>query len=246
MIPYERRQMILSLLEGKDFVTIEQLIDEIEGASESTIRRDLKTLFDEGQIHLMRGGASKANEGSQDTLVNSRLLLNTDAKEKIAKCASDLVRDGEVVYLDAGTTPLKMAKYLKNKNITIVTTNVLIFQEIAGGNAECIVVGGEVNISTGSVVGALTVSTLEEMFFDRSFIGATGVSIKSGISTPELREAQKKKVVKKNSKHTYILADSSKLGKITMCKVFDLSEVTVVCEKYSDLLRECGSYIITE
>ena len=78
MIPYERRQMILSLLEGKDFVTIEQLIDEIEGASESTIRRDLKTLFDEGQIHLMRGGASKANEGSQDTLVNSRLLLNKD------------------------------------------------------------------------------------------------------------------------------------------------------------------------
>ncbi len=246
MLPYNRRQQILQLLDQKDFVTVEQLKNSLEGVSESTIRRDLKSMSDEGIIVLMRGGASKVKEGSQDTVIHSRLMLNTDAKEKIARYAAGLVRDGETIYLDAGSTPLRMVKYLKDRRIKIVTTNLLIFQEMTGAKAECIVVGGEVLVETGSAVGALTVSTLEDMFFDRSFIGATGFSLQSGVSTPELQEAQKKKVVKKNSAHSYILADSSKAGKITMCKVFELSEVTIICEKETPLLSECANYYIAE
>lgn len=246
MLPYKRRQQILQLLDQEDFVTVEQFKSSLEGVSESTIRRDLKAMDDEGIIVLMRGGASKVKESSQDTVIHSRLLLNTDAKEKIAHYAAGLVRDGETIYLDAGSTPLRMVKYLKDRPIKIVTTNLLIFQEMTGAKAECIVVGGEVLVSTGSAVGALTVSTLEDMFFDRSFIGATGFSRQSGVSTPELQEAQKKKVVKRNSAHSYVLADSSKAGKITMCKVFELSEVTIICEKETELLSECANYYIAE
>ena len=246
MLPYERRQQIMQMLDEKEFVTVEQIIAEMEDVSESTVRRDLKAMSDEGLLLLMRGGASKVKEGSRDTVIHSRLMLNMDAKEKIARYAAGLVRDGEVIYLDAGSTPLCMVKYLRDKRIKIVTTNLLIFQEMTGAKAECIVVGGEVLVETGSAVGALTVSTLEDMFFDRAFIGATGFSQQSGVSTPELQEAQKKKVVKRNSSHTYVLADSSKAGKVTMCKVFDLSEVTIICEKETDLLRECGNYYVAE
>lgn len=246
MIPFERRQQILNLLDEKDFVTVEQLISSVEGVSESTIRRDLKAMADEGLLVLMRGGASKVKEVSRDTFIHSRMALNIDAKEKIARYASGLVRDGDVIYLDAGSTPLRMVKYIRNKSIKIVTTNLLIFQEMMDAKAECIVVGGEVLLDTGSAVGALTVSTLEDMYFDRAFIGATGFSLQSGVSTPELQEAQKKKVVKKNSRHAYILADSSKAGRVTMCKVFDLSEVTIICEKDVDLLHDCGNYYIAE
>ena len=151
-----------------------------------------------------------------------------------------------MIYLDAGSTPLRMVKYIRDKNIKIVTTNLLIFQEMMDAKAECIVVGGEVLLDTGSAVGALTVSTLENMFFNRAFIGATGFSLQSGVSTPELQEARKKMVVKQNSRHTYILADSSKAGKITMCKVFDLSEVTIICEKDVELLHDCKNYYIAE
>ena len=246
MIPFERRQQILNLLDEKDFVTVEQLISSVEGVSESTIRRDLKAMADEGLLVLMRGGASKVKEVSRDTFIHSRMALNIDAKEKIARYASGLVRDGDVIYLDAGSTPLRMVKYIRNKSIKIVTTNLLIFQEMMDAKAECIVVGGEVLLDTGSAVGALTVSTLEDMYFDRAFIGATGFSLQSGVSTPELQEAQKKKVVKKNSRHAYILADSSKAGRVTMCKVFDLSEVTIICEKDVALLHDCGNYYIAE
>ncbi len=246
MLPYERRQQILQMLEDKEFVAVEQIISSMEGVSESTVRRDLKAMSDEGLLLLLRGGASKVKEGSHDTFIRSRLMLNTEAKEKIARYAAGLVRDGETIYLDAGSTPLLMVKYLKDRKIKIVTTNLMIFQEMTGAKAECIVVGGEVLVETGSAVGALTVSTLEDMFFDRAFIGATGFSLKSGVSTPELQEAQKKKVVKRNSSHTYVLADSSKAGKVTMCKVFDLSEITIICEKDNELLHECGNYYIAE
>lgn len=246
MLPYERRQQILQMLEEKEFVTVEQIISDMEGVSESTIRRDMKAMADEGLINLQRGGAAKVTEGSQDTIIHSRLALNTDAKEKIARYAASLVRDGEVIYLDAGSTPLRMVKYVREKKIKIVTTNLLIFQEMAGAQAECIVVGGEVLLDTGSAVGALTVSTLEDMYFDRAFLGVTGFSLQSGVSTPSLQEAQKKKVVKKNSRHTYVLADSSKSGKITMCKIFDLAEVTIICEKDLEILKDFKNYYIAE
>ncbi len=246
MLPYERRQQILQLLDEKEFVTVEQIISSMEGVSESTVRRDMKAMADEGLLNLLRGGAAKVTEGSQDTIIHSRMVLNTDAKEKIARYAASLVRDGEVIYLDAGSTPLRMVKYIREKKIKIVTTNLLIFQEMAGARAECIVVGGEVLLDTGSAVGALTVSTLEDMYFDRAFLGVTGFSQQSGVSTPSLQEAQKKKVVKKNSRHTYVLADSSKSGKVTMCKVFDLSEVTIICEKDLEILNEFKNYYIAE
>lgn len=246
MLPYERRQQILQLLDEKEFVTVEQIISSMEGVSESTVRRDMKAMADEGLLNLLRGGASKVTEASQDTIIHSRLELNTDAKEKIARYAASLVREGEVIYLDAGSTPLRMVKYVRDKRIKIVTTNLLIFQEMAGARAECIVVGGEVLLDTGSAVGALTVSTLEDMYFDRAFLGITGFSQQSGVSTPSLQEAQKKKVVKKNSRHTYVLADSSKFGKVTMCKVFDLSEVTVICEKDLEILKDFKNYYIAE
>lgn len=244
MIPYERRQQLLQFLEENDFVTIEQLVRQTEGASESTVRRDLKAMEDAGLITLVRGGASKIRGGSSDTLVDSRLILNAEAKEKIAKQAAQIVQDGEVIYVDAGSTPLKMAQYLRDKNITIVTTNVLIFQELAGAKAECIIVGGSVNVDTGSVVGDLTVSTLEGMFFDRAFLGITGVSQKAGFSTPDLKESRKKRVVKENSKYAYVLADSSKVGITTMCKVFSLDEITIITEKDTGILKECGSCLI--
>lgn len=246
MIPYERRQQLLQILDENEFVTIEQLISSMEGTSESTVRRDLKALADDGMIMLVRGGASKMKGGSSDTLVDSRLILNLEAKDRIARCAADLVKDGDVIYIDSGSTPLKMTPYLCEKNITIVTTNVLIFQELAGAKAECIIVGGSVNVDTGSVVGDLAVSTLEGMFFDRAFLGITGVSMKAGFSTPDLKESRKKQIVKENSKYSYVLADSSKMGIISMCKVFNLDEMTIITERESELLKECGRYIIAK
>ncbi len=246
MIPFERRRQMLQAFDNSEIVTLDELKKILNGISESTIRRDLKALAREGEIVLLHGGAARKMSGSYETPVGSRNILNIKEKNSIAKYAAELVSDGEVVYLDAGSTILRMVKYVKSKDITIVSTNALIAQELEGGRAKCILIGGELLLSTASLVGPMTDSELENMYFDKAFIGASGFSLEAGINTPDPREAKKKQIVKKNSKETYVLMDSSKSGKSTLCKALELKEVTIICEKETPILLEAGNYLLAE
>lgn len=246
MVPYERRKILLSQLEKNEIVTLGEFSNVLENISESTIRRDLKTLESEGEIVLLRGGAAKLRDDSYDTPVKAKSLLNVEQKERIAKKASSFVEDGDVVYLDSGSTALAMVKYIKNKKITLVTSNAMIFSELQDSELECIIVGGKISNATGSILGGYTNNMLENMFFDKAFIGASGFSAQAGINTPNAQEAEKKKIIKRNAKNTYVLADSSKSDKTTMCKVFDLNEVTTISDCETDTLLLGGNYIIAE
>lgn len=245
MIPYERRQQLAKKIKENHFVTIEQLLQEMDGVSESTIRRDLKALEEDGVINLMRGGATKAEDAFKGT-ISARVRQNQVAKEQIARCAARFVRPGDVVYLDAGSTVAALIPYISGMDINIVTTNTLIFQKMNPGVAKYMVVGGYVNPTDGSIGGALTVANLDTLYFDKAFIGTTGISERAGITAPSVQESMKKQVVMANAKESYILADSSKAGITTMCKVCELEEATVIMEKYVPLLDECGDYIIGE
>lgn len=208
MIPFERRRQMLQAFENSEIVTLEDLKKILKGVSESTIRRDLKVLANEGEIVLLHGGAAKRMTGSYEVSFNSRSVLNVKEKTIIARFAAGLVSDGEVVYLDAGSTVLRMAKYLKSKDVTIVSTNALIAQELEGAKAKCIIVGGDLLLSTASMVGPMTDSELEKLYFDKAFVGTSGFSLEAGINTPDPREAKKKQIVYKNSREFYVLADS--------------------------------------
>lgn len=246
MIPYERRKQLLLELEQKEVVSLDDFCAVLPGVSQSTIRRDLKTLEDEGQVVLLRGGAAKMKTGSYDTPVNSRKLLNVQEKERIARCAAELVQDGEVIYVDSGSTAMRMLRHLKDKRITVVSTSATLFQEICETALQCILVGGELNIPTASIAGPLTDTTLQSMFFDRAFIGASGFDWEAGINTPDWREANKKKIVLGHSKKVYVLADHSKSGKVTMCKAFDLRDATVICDQETPILTKSGNFIIAK
>ncbi|MHC1771906.1 MAG: DeoR/GlpR family DNA-binding transcription regulator [Flexilinea sp.] len=244
MIPYERQKLILNEFANKEIISLEELGKILSGVSASTIRRDLKTLSEKGLIELLQGGAAKIITNPSDTPINTRSTINIRAKERIAKCAASFVNDGDVIYIDSGTTPLKMINYLQDKKIAVVTTNTLLLAELEGTKIACTVVGGEVNIETASILGPVTDSTLRDMYFDKAFLGTSGCDLVAGINTPDSREASKKKIVKKNSKMTYILADSSKMGVVTMCKAFELNECLIISEEECDLLRKHARYII--
>lgn len=246
MIPFERRKQMLQALENSEIVTLEDFKQILGEISESTIRRDLKALANEGEIVLLRGGAAKLMSGSHETSLASRHILHVNEKDTIARFASELVQDGEVIYLDAGSTTLRMAKYLKNKDITIVTTNALIVPELENAKCRCVLVGGDLIISTASLVGPLTDTLLADMYFDKAFIGATGFSMKAGISTPDTREAKKKQIVRNNSNKSYVLVDSSKSGKSAFYKIFNLGEVMIICEKETPILLESQNYCIAK
>ena len=156
MIPYERQLQILQYLETKEVASIEDFMNLFDSVSESTIRRDLKALEDEGQVLLLRGGGARLKMESYEAPVDTKKNKQVAAKETIAKYAAGLVEDGDSIYLDSGSTTLEMVKYLKNKKITIVTTNALIYPELQGTHLKVYVLGGELNISTASIFGTTT------------------------------------------------------------------------------------------
>lgn len=246
MIPFERRNIIIDALTNKDVVTIEELCKCLGGISESTVRRDLNSLEKEGLVENLRGGATRLCTGSFDTSVSTRKTLNAKEKEKIAKKAAELVNDGDCIYIDVGSTTVRMIKYLTNKRITIVTTDARVVQEISDTKLECMLVGGDVIKNTCSLVGPMTDNILKGLFFDKSFIGTFGFDINAGFSCPDYRESNKKKIVKENSKVCYMLADHTKEGKRSLSKAFDLSDCILITDVESELVKQYTKYIIAE
>ena len=139
MIPYERRLQIAELLEKNEVVSLDEFCKSLGGVSESTVRRDLKTMEKEGEITLLRGGGACLKRGSYEVPVLSKKSKNVKEKDGIAKVAASLVNDGDSIYIDSGSTALDMVKYLKDKNITVVTTNALICEELQSHNIKCII-----------------------------------------------------------------------------------------------------------
>ena len=178
--------------------------------------------------------------------VISKFGKNVEEKERIAKYAADLVKDGESIYIDSGSTALMMIKYLREKNITVVTTNAMIYQELQTNNIKCIVAGGEINITAASIIGITTNNFLKKYYFDKAFIGMSGFSEGAGFNTPDLLEAEKKRIVHHNSTKSYVLADSTKSGKNTLCKVMELEEATIICDKKTSVVEAGNNYIIAE
>ena len=218
MIPYERRRIMLAELEKSEIVSLQRFCEVLGDVSESTVRRDLRTLEEEGLLVNLRGGAATMVAGSNDTPVSSRSILNVYQKELIAKTAAGLVNDGDVIYLDNGSTVGRMVKYLEDKHISIVTTDVLIIQDIASTNLNATLVGGDIIKQTSSLVGPMTDTILRGLFFDKAFLGTFGYDLQAGINSPDYREVNKKQIVKANSREVYVLADHSKEGRRSLCK----------------------------
>lgn len=246
MIPYERRMRILHELKKREFLTLSEIKELFENVSESTLRRDLKNLNKDGQVDLIQGGAAIRVFSTFDTPISSRSIVNIEAKDKIAKFAAGLVQENNVVYIDTGTTALGLMKYLANKKIIIVTTNVWLLNQLQGTTASCIVAGGEINKETASISGPQTEETLRQMFFDIAFLGTSGVDAIAGINTGDVREAAIKRIVKNNSTKTYVLADSSKIGVASMYKAFEIGDCIVITDKNHRLLQRTGNYLIAE
>lgn len=248
MIPFVRQQRILDFLSREQIVYISDLVSLFEDVSESTIRRDLKTLAEEGQVQLLHGGAATlaTDSSSYDMPVEKKQFLFTHEKQRIAQYAASLVRDGEVIYIDSGTTTFSMVEYLKQKEIKVVTSNTRILTELKGVRFQCVILGGEVTETLGSVTGPITDKLLREMYFDKAFLGATGYSLVSGLSTPDFREASKKQIVAANSQDVYVLVDSSKAGKRSLCKFMELDAATIVTDQENQILKDHARYLVAQ
>lgn len=236
MLTEERYTIILDRVKQNNSVTLTELC-ELLGASESTIRRDLTVLDEKGMLKKVHGGAISADDRPLNLVerdVEAKSKLFTEEKTAIARYAASLVDDGDLVFIDAGTTTEKMIDFLPDKNVTFVTNAFVHAQKLVRRGFKVYIPAGELKVTTEAIVGAECVSSIKSYNFTKCFIGANGISLTAGITTPDRNEASVKSAVVENSRDVYILADHSKFGQVSAITFTQLSRVKIITDKLQD------------
>lgn len=236
MLTEERYAIILEQVKQYKSVKLPKLCELLD-ASESTVRRDLTELDERGLIKKVHGGAIAVDDCSFNLVeqdVESKSKMFTEEKIAIARYAASLVDDRDFVFIDAGTTTEKMIDFLPDKDVTFVTNAFVHAKKLAQRGFKVYIPAGEIKLTTEAIVGAECVSSLQCYNFTKSFIGANGISLSGGISTPDRNEASVKSTVVQNSQTAYILADHSKFDHVDSVTFAQLGRVKIITDKLPD------------
>lgn len=225
MFAEERKAKILEILNTSYRIQVNDLTEALQ-VSESTIRRDLQDLEQEGLLKRTHGGAVKLENTSFEPTMNEKELTNIEEKIEIGKKAAAFIEDNDTVILDAGTTTLQIAKNIQARNVTVLTNSMLIALELLNNKeVEVIIAGGYARREIVSIVGPITDKIIQSLRVDKAFIGTNGITIEDGCTTPNVDEAHTKSIMIQSAKEIYIVADHSKFGTVSFARIARLDEI---------------------
>ncbi len=233
MLTEKRLNIILEMLNSKGSVTNAELMEALD-ASESTVRRDLSTLESRNKIKKVRGGAVKIGYNkiiTNDDDIISRRDVKVNEKALIGKYASTLINKDDFVFIDAGTTTLKLVENIIDSEAVFVTNGVEHAKILSKNGIKVHLLGGEYKILTDATVGEEAIDFLDQYNFTKGFFGSNGFHINNGHTTPEVKEAYVKKKALKKCKESYILMDNSKFGIISLISFDKGTESTIITNK---------------
>ena len=235
MLAEQRLRAILQQVSQRQTVSVADLC-QLTGASEATIRRDLNTLAAQGKLVKIHGGATSLEE--EEFLAREPDLATKQRyareKERIARYAASLVGDDDVVYLDTGTTVLHMAEYLKGSSALFVTSSIEFAARLTEHNLHIYVLGGTLKLGTVDIVGAEALGALRRYNFTKVFLGTSGISVSQGFTTPDPEAAALKFLAASKAQTVYMLADSSKFGRVTAATILPLDGARIITDKLPD------------
>lgn len=231
MLTEQRFEKILAIVESRGSVTVAELMKDLK-SSESTIRRDLNALDEEGLLTKVRGGAiSKNTFATRDDEVKLRRERNTQEKMSIGRYAASLIEKNDFIYIDAGTSTDLMLDYIKERDAVYVTNAVSHAMRLAGIGCSVFLLGGEFKRTTEAIVGEEALLSLEKYNFTKGFFGTNGITLKNGFTTPEVKEAMVKRHAMKYCKECYVLADESKFGQISAVEFCKFEDAIILTNK---------------
>jgi len=246
----ERRRIILDLLQQNKQVNVSDLNEQFE-VSEVTLRKDLRYLENKNLLIRSRGGAMLPVKVGEDLSVKKRMVLNLVQKKSIAAAASVLIKEGDTIILDSGTTLMQLATHLeKIKKLTVISNALDIVHELANfKNLKIIVPGGIFRKNSFSLVGVTAIENFQMYRADKYFVSADGISA-DGIFTSNLEEGQIAKIILSHAKENIVLVDSSKFDREGIINFAPLSKIHTLItdrgipEKYLKQFTELGIKVI--
>lgn len=242
----KRRREILNIIDTEGFVYIPEMA-KLFNVTNETIRNDFDYLSEIYGLKRIHGGLEKEKQqvSTQNYQYNDNKHVHVEEKKRICYHMVSLLKSGDCIYVDGGTTVSYLLNYLKRKQkITIVTPSiVLLMHYILDGydttfseqGHKLIFVGGQINSSILTTYGCFFNQMLNDFNFDKMIFSTDAIDLKGGITnSDEIAYAIIKKAML-NSKEKYLLIDSSKFGKLGTYRVMDWQEINaIVTEKDLD------------
>jgi len=224
----KRWETLREMVRQSGVIRIDDLCRRLD-VSPATVRRDLDQLESTGAIQRVHGGAVSIESRLEEPVFDAKTAIATKEKRRIAQAALAMIKPGESVYLDGGSTVLELARLLRERtNLTVVTNSLRAAHELAGHGPRLIVIGGELRRLSQTVVGPLTRHVLEELHLDKAFMGTMGLSLREGLTTTEPSEAYTKELVMDRARAVILLADGSKAGKVLFARAGRLDKVNTL------------------
>src|SRR5690625_3032541 len=229
MIPDQRREHILKLLQERHVLSINELTSMLS-VSHMTVRRDIQALENDGKVLSVTGGVRLAARLKSEPSYLAKAQLEVPAKRSIARAAADLVRENFTIYLDAGTTTLQMVPLLTDKvGLTVITSDFNVvghLMEYPG--IELIHTGGLVSHSDHSSVGRFTAEFLRQVNVDLAFIASSSWDAERGSTTPSEAKVIAKQELLRIASKSVLVVDSTKYGKFGTFRVASLEEFDLI------------------
>ena len=239
----DRITKIADLIDKRGKLSLKQLGDYFPRVSQMTLRRDLLFLEQEGKIIRVRGGAMSVRDVQKTSgePYTKKTTIHTDEKIEIAQKAAALIDEGLSIFLDAGSTALYLAKEMPDIACNVFTNGLAVATELAKKkNVMVNLLGGPLIKDNLSTASSLSSMYFTDTNFELAIISAAAFTPENGFSCGSQMEADIFKIVRKKAKFTYMMLDSSKIGKIkpyTFARLEDIN-VLITDEAFPDALKE--------
>jgi len=252
MLPVERHRVIAEAVTSAGVVSTDALV-ALLAVSAETVRRDLAVLEERGVVRRVHGGAASPATPGEEPSFTVRSTAGRDAKATLARAAVELLRDGQTVVIDVGTTAVEVALAIPHDfRGTVATPSLLVATELADRpGIELLVCGGRVRGGDLACVNAHAKAFFADLYADIAFLGSGGVATDAGLTDFHLDEVDVKTTIIANSARTYVLADSTKLGRVSPHRVCALTALdgiitdSTVPDDLSRAIADAGGVIVS-
>ena len=226
LIPAQRRARIREYLEDRKFVRIADLSTMLN-VSEATIRRDLERLEKRGDLERTHGGAIRNQRVNLEEDYAQRTQRFPDEKRWIGALAASMIEDGDIVFVNSGTTSTELIRHIpSNLNITVITNNLIAALEVGASDFDLIMLGGSFQPLSNSVGGRFAIENLERVYADKAFISVDGISFKYGCTFPTSEEAEVvRRMIERTRGPVTVVADQTKWGMVSNFEVLRVDQI---------------------